>query len=159
MKKLFFSLFISLFLNLGNCAPPPEWGFLNFREGMTVSKTENKPIFILFGFQKCPACNMLYSRAFSDKKLRDFYKNNFVLIYVSIFGENEEENYVINDQSMLTNKQLINHFKIETVPAWHWMTNSGIILGSDKGGDTTVREFYFKAENNLKKFNKIKLGS
>ena len=133
--------------------PPSDYEFHNFNEGVKLSKVENKPLFLLFGFEKCPACYMLYNKAFKDSKLKEYLKNNFILVYVSTLGENEPNIYELPNGSLFTNKQLTKYYKIETVSAWIWMNPQGNILDSDKGGDTTPREFFVHGEKVLSKFH------
>jgi len=147
---LYFNIF--LFSNIVYAIPPSDYEFHNFNEGIKLSKVENKPLFLLFGFEKCPACYMLYNKAFKDNKLKEYLKNNFILVYVSTLGENEPNIYELPNGSSYTNKQLIKFYKIETVPAWIWMSPQGNILDSDKGGDTTPREFFMHGEKVLNKF-------
>lgn len=156
MKKLKLILIASFIVITNNviAAPPAEYEFSNYNDGIKISKDLNKPIFILFGFNKCPACNLLYNRAFKDVKLKEYLKNNFALVYVSTLGENEPEIYQLPSGETVSNKELIKFYKIETVPAWMWISPNGQILDYDKGGDTVPREFYVHGDKALKKFKK-----
>ena len=152
LKKIFIVLYVFIYNNCAIAGPPPEYEFNNLNDGFKLSKDYNKPVFLLFGFNKCPACNMLYSRAFKDNKLKEYLKNNFILVYVSTLGENEPELYHL-PSGIVTNKELIKLYKIDSVPAWLWLTPAAQILDSDKGGDTVPREFYLHGDKALKKFN------
>jgi len=150
IKFLFLLSFVS-FSHIIWAIPPTEYEFKNFNDGLKISQNTNKPIFLLFGFNKCTACNMLYNRAFKDTKLKEYLKSNFVLVYVSILDENEPDFYQLSNGTSMTNKEFVKFFKVESVPIWIWLLPSGQILASDKGGNTVPREFYMIGDKALKK--------
>jgi thioredoxin-related protein len=152
MKKIFCFLLAGLLLCEvpAFAAPPPEWGFVNIKEGFKRAQEEHKPVFILFGFENCPWCKVLYRSAFADSELRDFYRKEFVLVYMSTLGENEEKTYKLPDGQELSAKEITKSWKVYPVPSWRWLRPDGSLIGTDSNARTTAREFRFKGENALK---------
>ena len=131
-------------------APPVDWGFVNIKEGFKRAHDENKPIFILFGFENCPWCKVLYRNALSDSELRDFYRKEFVLVYMSTLGEKEDPVYRLPGGLELSAKEITKTWKVYPVPSWRWLRPDGTLIAADSNARTTVREFRFKGEDALR---------
>lgn len=158
MKKICFSMLFGVLLAVEavQAAPPPEWGFVNIKDGFKKAREENKPVFMLFGFENCPWCKVLYRSAFSDTELREFYRKEFVLVYMSTRGENEEPSYKLPDGQEMSAAQITKAWKVYPVPSWRWLRPDGSVIAMDNNARTTPREFRFKAENALKAFAQSK---
>ena len=152
MKRIFLSVLLGLMLSSETvrAAPPPEWGFINIKDGFKKARDENKPIFVLFGFENCPWCKVLYRSAFSDTELREYYRKEFVLVYMSTRGENEEPLYKLPDGQELSAAQITKAWNVYPTPSWRWLRPDGSVIAMDNNARTTPREFRLKAENVLK---------
>ena len=62
--------------------PPEDWTFLGFDEAMRRAQAENRPIFLYFGRQGCPACEQTNRESFSDAEVQQHYRDHYVLAYV-----------------------------------------------------------------------------
>lgn len=139
-------------LPLAHAGPPPEWGFVNLREGQERARQEQKPMFILFGFDNCPWCKVFYRNTLSDADLRQEFQRDFVLVYMSTLAEREEASYLLPDGRTLAPKEIVKDWKVYPVPSWRWVQADGRVLVSDNNAKTTVREMRLKAQAALAQF-------
>lgn len=155
MKKRLVTLaaFAAIFFSvLALAAPPAEWGFQKLPDAMSAAKAANKPVFVLFGFEACRNCKMLYLQTLSDEGLRTTFQKNFILAYVDTEKRGEPDSYQVGDGPAQSHAELIATFRGSPTPSWVFLTPQGVRLNGDRGGRTLVRELLRDGEVALEKF-------
>lgn len=143
---------LAMFFSAGAfAAPPAEWGFQKLPAAMDAAKTTGKPMFVLFGFETCGGCKMLYRGALSDADLRQAFQKNFVLAYVDTEGYGEPPGFELGDE-ILSHAELVTKLKGTPTPSWVFLTPSHIRLHGNRGGRTPPRELMRDGEIALEKF-------
>lgn len=114
---------------------PEGWPFVDFNEGVEISKRQGRPMFVYFGFATCPYCIQLNEQTFSNEALRKRYTANYVLAYFDIRG-NPEDAITLPGGAQLTRAQAIKHLKGSPVPAWMFVSPEGKTILMDRGSRT-----------------------
>ena len=63
--------------------------FKDVGEDITTAQEEGKRLAIIFEQRGCIYCKKLHETVFSDPKVRDYIKENFVVIQYNLFGDEE----------------------------------------------------------------------
>jgi thioredoxin-related protein len=132
-------------------APPAEWQFKTWPEAMAQAKQEKKPLFVLFGFENCPYCRVLYRGGMNDSVVMTKYQESLALAYVDTLSYAKDAPFVLPNGSQITHQQLLKLYKAYPTPSWVFLSESGEVLLSGSGGRTTSREFLRDLENILRK--------
>ena len=56
--------------------------YTDLNEALTVSKKENKPIFIEFGSSSCAYCQKMNSETYSDSNVQEKLNNNYISVAI-----------------------------------------------------------------------------
>src|SRR5712691_4910680 len=144
MKKLLLFLLFAAFqlASQVHAGPPNGWPFVRYEEGMPLARQANKPIFILFGLEPCPFCDHLNANTFSDKKLRELYSQEYVLIYMEIKGLNEQPEHVLPDGTTMSHKEFVRKHRAFVAPAWAYYDRTGVKVFQGAGSEETVENFF-----------------
>jgi thioredoxin-related protein len=144
MKRLFLSLLFATFpfLSQVHAGPPDGWPFVRYEEGMPLAKKATKPAFILFGLEPCPFCDQLNANTFSDKKLRELYSQEYVLIYMEITGLNEQSEHILPDGTTMRHKEFVRKHRAFVAPAWAYYDRNGVKVFQGAGSEETVENFF-----------------
>ncbi|ANJ73028.1 thioredoxin family protein [Ralstonia insidiosa] len=151
LRTLLLALLLVLMSSMANAAPPKEWGFLPLGEAIKIAKRDNKPIFVLFGFEDCPWCSRLYAGAMSDNDLRAQYQSSVVLAYFDTKGGPKSEVFDLPNGVQQTRAGIIQIFAAYPTPSWVFLSPDGTTLGAGRNGKTTAREMRRDLETALAK--------
>jgi thioredoxin-related protein len=70
----------------------PRWfveSFLDFREDVADASRENKRLMVYFGQDGCPYCKLLMQSTFTETRIVDKTRRNFVPIALNLWGDRE----------------------------------------------------------------------
>ena len=119
---------------------PDGWNFLEYNEALKVAKQQGKPVFVYYGFNKCPYCVYVNKHTFSSEELRHAYSSRYVLAYFDIRG-NREDLIQLVDGSSMPRGDAIKHLKGSPVPAWAFLDSQGREVLARRGSRTKVDAF------------------
>lgn len=119
---------------------PEGWAFLEYNEALKVAKQQGKPVFVYYGFNKCPYCVYANKHTFSSEELRRTYSSRYVLAYFDIRG-NREDAIQLADGSRMPRGDAIKHLKASPVPAWAFLDPQGREVLARRGSRTKVDAF------------------
>jgi thioredoxin-related protein len=119
---------------------PPGWPFVEFNEAVRVAKRVNKPLFVYFGFETCPYCEIANKNTFSFDALRKRYSEHYVLAYFDIRG-NPDDLITLPAGEKLTRAAAIKRLRTVPVPAWMFVAPDGKELLLRRGSRTPVEAF------------------
>lgn len=119
---------------------PDGWAFVDFNEAVLAAKRLNKPMFVYFGFERCPYCVYLNEQTFASEELRKRYTDHYVLAYFDIRG-NPSDLIRLHNGDMLTRASAIKRLKGSPVPAWMFIDSEGKEILLRRGSRTRVDAF------------------
>lgn len=119
---------------------PDGWNFLEYNEALKVAKQQGKPVFVYYGFNKCPYCVYVNKHTFSSEELRLTYSSRYVFAYFDIRG-NREDPIQLADGSSMARGDAIKHLKGSPVPAWAFLDSQGREVLARRGSRTKVNAF------------------
>jgi thioredoxin-related protein len=119
---------------------PDGWPFVEYNEAVRLAKRAHKPIFVYFGFQTCPYCEVANKNTFSSAALRKRYAEHYVLAYFDIRG-NPADMMTLPDGAKLTRAEANKRFKSAPVPAWMFVSSEGKEILMRRGSRTPVEAF------------------
>ena len=119
---------------------PEGWPFIEFNQALRTAQRENKPVFVYFGFQSCPYCEIANKKTFSNDALRKLYTEKYVLAYFDIRGK-PEDIIVLPDGERLTRALAIKQLRGSPVPAWMFISPEGKQVLMRRGSATPVEAF------------------
>lgn len=153
----FLPLIVSSLLSISTaCArPPAEWPFKPWNEAVAVAKAEKKPLFVLFGYESCEWCRVLYRGGMNDPDVLSKYRSSLVLTYVDTEATSEDARFVLPEGTSFSLKDLLDRYRVYPVPSWVYLSETGVLLNSDRGGRTTSRELLRDIEIALSKQAKL----
>jgi thioredoxin-related protein len=70
----------------------PRWfadTFLDFREDIAEATRDNKRLLVYFGQDGCPYCKLLMQTSFSETRIVDKARRNFVAVALNLWGDRE----------------------------------------------------------------------
>jgi thioredoxin-related protein len=119
---------------------PEGWNFLEYNEALSTAKRLNKPVFVYYGFKKCPYCVYVNRHTFVSDELRKTYSDHYVLAYFDIRG-NPDDMMDLADGTRMRRADAIKHLKGSPVPAWAFLDSKGSELLARRGSRTKVAAF------------------
>ncbi len=119
---------------------PDGWNFVEYNEALKVARQQGKPVFVYYGFNKCPYCVYVNKHTFSSEELRRAYSSRYVLAYFDIRGNREDPIQLANGSSM-PRGDAIKHLKASPVPAWAFLDPQGREVLARRGSRTKVDAF------------------
>ena len=126
--------------SLAQAELPEGWKFLEYNEALRVAKQQGKPVFVYYGFNKCPYCVYANKHTFSSEELRKTYTDHYVLAYFDIRG-NREDDIQMTDGTVMKRADAIKHLKASPVPAWAFIDPQGREVLARRGSRTKVLAF------------------
>ncbi|MBL8382103.1 MAG: thioredoxin family protein [Burkholderiales bacterium] len=119
---------------------PDGWNFVEYNQALKLAKQQGKPVFVYYGFNKCPYCVYVNKHTFSSEELRKTYHERYVLAYFDIRG-NREDPIQLADGSQMPRGDAIKHLKASPVPAWAFLDAQGREVLARRGSRTKVNAF------------------
>ncbi|TFY97610.1 thioredoxin family protein [Ramlibacter humi] len=129
--------------------PPEKWGFVELDAAMAQAKEQNKPVFLLFGFQNCPWCEYMYRTSMRDDEMREMFQRSVVLAYFDTRARPNGAMVSLPEGGQVTNAEFVKRFKAYPTPSWLYLTPTGEVLGGNRNAKTTARELKFELEKVL----------
>ena len=121
-------------------ASPEGWNFLEYSAALKVARQQGKPVFVYYGFDKCPYCVYVNKHTFSSEELRRTYSSRYVLAYFDIRG-NRDDQIELADGTRMPRGDAIKHLKASPVPAWAFLDSKGREVLARRGSRTKVNAF------------------
>jgi thioredoxin-related protein len=106
----------------------PGWfsdSFLDFREDIVEARREKRRLLVYFGQDGCPYCTALMKTNFSQQRIVEKTRKNFVAIAVNIYGDRETKWL---DGSTLTEKELARKLRVQFTPTILFFDETGAIV-------------------------------
>ncbi len=123
-----------------HAAAPEGWNFLEYSAALKLARQQGKPVFVYYGFDKCPYCLYANKHTFSSDELRRTYSGRYVLAYFDIRG-NREDQIELADGTRMPRGDAIKHLKGSPVPAWAFLDPQGREVLARRGSRTKVDAF------------------
>lgn len=123
-----------------HAASPEGWNFLEYSAALKVARQQGKPVFVYYGFDKCPYCAYVNKHTFSSDELRRTYSSRYVLAYFDIRG-NRDDQIELADGTRMPRGDAIKHLKASPVPAWAFLDSQGREVLARRGSRTKVDAF------------------
>ncbi len=125
---------------VARAAPPEGWHFLEYSAALKAARQQGKPVFVYYGFDKCPYCIYVNKHTFSSDELRRTYSGRYVLAYFDIRG-NRDDQIELADGTRMPRGDAIKHLKASPVPAWAFLDPQGREVLARRGSRTKVDAF------------------
>jgi thioredoxin-related protein len=125
---------------LAGAKTPSGWPFVEYNEAVRIAKRTHKPLFVYFGFETCPYCEIANKNTFSSETLRKRYTDHYVLAYFDIRG-NPGDVLNLPDGTQLTRAEAIKRLRSAPVPAWMFVSPDGREVLMRRGSRTPVEAF------------------
>ena len=119
---------------------PEGWAFQEYNQALKTAKQQGKPVFVYYGFNKCPYCVYANKHTFSSEELRKTYSSRYVLAYFDIRG-NPDDQISLLDGTQMRRADAIKHLKASPVPAWAFLDPQGKEVLARRGSRTKVEAF------------------
>lgn len=119
---------------------PDGWPFIEYNEAVALAKKAHKPLFVYFGFQTCPYCEVANRNTFSSELLRKRYSEHYVLAYFDIRG-NPSDVMTLPGGEKITRADAIKRMHSVPVPAWAFVSPEGKDILMRRGSRTPVEAF------------------
>ena len=106
----------------------PKWfadSFLDFREDIVEAKRDKRRLMVYFGQDGCPYCTALMKNNFSQQKIVEKTRKNFVAIALNIFGDREAKWL---DGTTMTEKELARKLRVQFTPTVLFFDETGAIV-------------------------------
>lgn len=119
---------------------PDGWAFQEYNQALKAARQQGKPVFVYYGFNKCPYCVYANKHTFSSEELRRTYSAHYVLAYFDIRG-NPDDPITLADGSQMRRADAIKHLKASPVPAWAFLDPQGREVLARRGSRTKIEAF------------------
>ena len=106
----------------------PKWftdSFLDFREDIIDAKREKRRLMVYFGQDGCPYCTALMTTNFSQQRIVEKTRKNFVAVALNIFGDRETKWL---DGMAMTEKELARKLRVQFTPTLLFFDETGAIV-------------------------------
>jgi thioredoxin-related protein len=138
--SVFFAAMALLAVSAAAAKTPDGWPFIEYNEAVRIAKRMHKPMFVYFGFETCPYCEIANKNTFSSAALRKRYTDHYVLAYFDIRG-NPADVMTPPDGEKLTRAEAIRRMRAVPVPAWTFVSPQGREVLMRRGSRTPVAAF------------------
>ena len=119
---------------------PDGWRFIEYNEAVSLAKKSHKPLFVYFGFETCPYCEIANRNTFSSELLRKRYSEHYVLAYFDIRG-NPADVMTLPGGEKMTRADAIKRMRSVPVPSWAFVSFDGRDILMRRGSRTPVEAF------------------
>ena len=138
-------------------------GYFNLNEGLEVAQKAGKPVFVDVTGHGCVNCREMESRVWSDPKVLDMLKNDFIIValYTDDKQRLEKEDWITDDETGKVYKDLgrANSYTARTLwnvnaqPNYILLSPDGEILVPVRGYDLSVDGFIDFLKSGLAAYN------
>ncbi|MBR4980118.1 MAG: thioredoxin family protein, partial [Bacteroidales bacterium] len=125
-------------------------GYFTFEEALTASRDQNKPIFFDFTGHGCVNCREMEARVWSDPKVLDMLRNEFVIcsLYADDKMEVLPEDYmtlpngkVLKGMGKINSRYVMERFKAASQPFYLVLDSNGNPLVEPMGYNLNVNDY------------------
>ena len=138
--RILIAAFLLLAAGAADAKTPDGWPFVEYNEAVRIAKRTHKPMFVYFGFDTCPYCEIANKNTFSSAALRKRYMEHYVLAYFDIRG-NPGDVMTLPDGEKLTRGEAMKRMRSVPVPAWTFVSPEGKEVLMRRGSRTPVEAF------------------
>ena len=123
----------------------PESFFFNdsfgdFEEELEIAKGEGKKgILIMFQQDECPYCKRMRSTVLNQKRVQDYFQQNFLIFHVDIEGDIEITDFT--GQRMLEKDFAFKKNRVRATPVFAFFDLEGKRVTRYTGATTKIEEF------------------
>ena len=106
----------------------PEWfkeSFMDFRDDLTEASERHKRVLLYFYQDGCPYCSKLLQDNFGDASIAKYAKENFDVIAINMWGDNE---VVDVGGNVTTEKEFAKQLKVQFTPTLLFLNEEGKVL-------------------------------
>ena len=136
-------------------------GFFDYDEALAYAKEVNKPVFVDFTGHACVNCREMEERVFSDPRILDMFRNDFVMValYMDDKTEVDESEWVTTESGRVfktlgkINTHIANErYNINAQPYYLIVDHEGNQLVPNRSYDLDIEAFIQFLENGKKAF-------
>jgi thioredoxin-related protein len=120
--------------------PPAEWQFQDWNAAVAAAEKSNKPLFVLFGFEKCPYCDHLYRNGMNNADVRLRFQAGAVLAYYDTMARKPDDPVVLPGGATMRHADFIKQFRAYPTPSWMFLSAKGKVLEANRGSKSTGRD-------------------
>ena len=102
--------------------PPQGWDFLPLDKALQIAAQEQRPVFLYFGRHGCPSCEKTNRESFTDPRVIERYRKNYVLAYAD---SESGKRLRLNSGERITEMALGVKLKVFGTPFFYFMQPSG----------------------------------
>jgi thioredoxin-related protein len=102
--------------------PPAGWDFLPLDKALQIAAQEQRPVFLYFGRHGCPSCEKTNRESFTDPRVMERYRKNYVLAYAD---SESGKRLRLNSGERITEMALGVKLKVFGTPFFYFMQPSG----------------------------------
>jgi len=102
--------------------PPQGWDFLPLDQALQIASREQRPVFLYFGRQGCPSCEKTNRESFTDPRVKERLRENYVLAYAD---SESGKRLRLNSGERITEMALGVKLKVFGTPFFYFMQPNG----------------------------------
>ncbi|MHC1702753.1 MAG: protein-disulfide reductase DsbD family protein [Tenuifilaceae bacterium] len=139
-------------------------GYFDYNQALACAKTQNKPLFIDFVGHSCSNCKEMEAKVWSDPRVLEKLRNNFVIValYIDERKELPENEWVTSKVDGKVKKTVgkrnadmqISRFNINGQPYYVLLDKNEQTLVEPRGYDLDVEAFIKFLDNGIEEFKK-----
>ena len=137
LLRLSLSALLLLVAPAALCKPPAEWRFQEWNAAVATALRDNKPLFVLFGFEQCPYCDHLYRHGMDNADVRTKYQASVVLTYYDTLAHKPDDPVALPGGATMSHAQFIKQFRAYPTPSWVFLSTNGTVLQANRGSKST----------------------
>ena len=139
-------------------------GYFTFEEALTASREQNKPIFFDFTGHGCVNCREMEARVWSDPKVLDMLRNEFIIcsLYADDKMEVLPEDYmtlpngkVLKGMGKINSRYVMERFKAASQPFYLVLDSNGNPLVEPMGYNLNVNDYINFLQKGIEAFKAL----
>ena len=137
-------------------------GYFTIEDGLAASKAQGKPVFVDITGHGCVNCREMEQRVWSDPKVQDIMKNDYVMVFLYNDDKTklEKEDWVttkdgktLKDIGRVNSYIVRERFNVNAQPNYALLSSDGDLLVPVRGYDLSVDGFVEFLKSGIEKFN------
>ena len=136
-------------------------GYFTIEDGLAASKAQNKPVFVDITGHGCVNCREMEQRVWSDPKVQDIMKNDYVMVF--LYNDDKtrlekedwvttEDGKVLKDIGRVNSYIVRERFNVNAQPNYALLGSDGELLVPVRGYNLSVDGFVDFLNSGLNKF-------